>query len=697
MKVDPKRRPMVLSRRSDIRPPLLLLAAMVISVPVGDAISQPRDRASETIEPGFFHLRRAQPYLLFEANAEQHRVRSKDGRGQVNARQVNRRGFVHQLIGLDVAGDAVHPYLFDFAGSFAVGYTGSWFREETLTGTDSDRADGFLHEFDLRGEFLKTKPVSGSVYGSRREERIGRLFLPSLRDVRTEWGTSWTYRHDTFPMHLSFERLDTDRTGNRDRIDDERIREDRFRFGGDWKIDGDHHKISYEYEHGRTQQEFQGSAFDFDTTRDQIRFEHDMEFGSDRQHRWNTVFRYQEESGDLAEDIFEIRPELTLQHTPDLSTRYSYDFRLDRYDGVEVELHRFDFGVRHQFLKNLTTVFNAFGLEERTEDDVETTQGGGSIDWHYTRSNPFGRLNAELGLAVDSERTRGDNGPRAVRNESGTFREPLPLFLVKPNVIPTSILVTDLTGRQIYRPGLDYTISRASDRTALFRVPSGRIANEQTVAIDYRVQTPAKGRIDTTRVDFGVEQVFDSGFTPYYRFNYRHQEVDASRGFPFFADRTDQHRLGFSYTKPDWSLTGEFEVFDDTVDPFKAFRLGGSAVLHRTETQLLDFRLNFSQYFFEGGFEDREVSEVLVNARHERRFDPRWSGTINATYRWEENSVRGTTNGLDLEAGLIYANGNTTLEFTLEYDVLRIAGSKEDSIGAWVTMRWDFEDLMRLN
>lgn len=671
-------------------------AALVITAAGGVVRAERRSRVTERIEPGLFHLRSVDLFLEIEANVEQHRVRSKDGSGRENARQTNRRSFTHELIGLDIAGDIVHPYLFDFSGSFAVGYTESRFREETLAFTDSDRASGLLHEFDLRGELFKTKPLSGTIYGTRRDDRIGRLFLPSLREVRTEWGTSWVFKHDVFPMHLDFSRLDTDRTGNRRNIDDERIREDRLRLGGEWKI-SDHHKFTYEYEHARTQQEFQGSQFDFDTTRDQVRVEHDLEFGPEYQHRLFTIFRYQEETGDLAEDIFEIRPELTLQHTPDLSTRYSYDFRRERYDALEVELHRADFQVRHQFLKNLTTVFNLFGLEERTDDDVETTQIGGAIDWHYTRSNPYGQLTSELGLAFDSERTRGDNGPRAVRNESGTFRDPLPLFLTKPNVMPTSILVTDLTGRIIYRVGTDYYTVRAGDRTAIYRIVNGRIVNGQTVSIDYRVKTPAKGRIDTMRVDFGIQQAFNWGFTPYYRFNYRNQEIEASRGFAFIADRTDHHRLGFTYAKPKWDIHGEYEVFDDAIDPYDAFRLGGSVVVIRTDKQLFDVRLDFSQYFFEGGFEDREVSEINLGARHEYRINQRWTSTLNTTWRWEENSVHGTTNALDVEGVLAYTRGNLSVEFTLEYDLLRIAGSREDSVGAWVALRWDFENLMQLN
>ncbi|NOT02420.1 MAG: hypothetical protein HOP29_17585 [Phycisphaerales bacterium] len=652
-------------------------------------------KMDEEIKPGLFHIRRMDAYLEMEAGLEQHRVRSQDGSGRTNARQTNRTASIYPIIGLTIDGDMVHPHLFDFSGSLGVGYTESRFREERLDFTDADRSTGFLHEFDLRADFLKTKPLSGGIYGTRRDDRIGRLFLPSLREVRTEWGSSWSLRHDVFPIRFSFDRVDTDRTGNRDEIDDERIRQDRLRLGGDWKID-EHHRVTYEYEHARTQQKFQGGEVDFDTTRDVVRLEHELEFGADYRHRLFTVFRYQEETGDLAEDLFEIRPELTLKHSEELSTRFSYDGRRERYDGLEVELHRFDAELRHQFRKELTTVFNFYGLEERTDDDVETSQGGGSVDWHYGRDNALGRFTGELGLAFDSERTRGDGGLRAVRNESGTFRDPLPVYLTRAHVVPISLRVTDLTGTLVYQAGLDFAATRTADRVALFRLASGRIANGQTVLIDYYVETPADGSIDTLRMDFGLQQAFESGLTPYYRFNYRNQEADASQGFDFIADRTNHHRMGVTYTRPQWSAQGEFEIFDDTIDPYDAFRIGGGWVVVRSDRQLFDVRLDFGQYLFVGGELDREVSEINLSARHECRLNDFWTSTVHTTWRWEDDSVRGTTNGLDLEGILAYRRGNMAIEFTLEYDLLRIAGSREDSVGAWINLRWDMEDIARM-
>ncbi|MFQ5413553.1 MAG: hypothetical protein ACE5E6_03745 [Phycisphaerae bacterium] len=647
----------------------------------------------ERIEPGVLHLGSVDGFVEFESTVEQIRVRSRNGAGRVNARQNNRHALTEGVVGLRFSGDVVHPYLIDFSGSVALGFSEGRFREGTLRGTDTDRATGFLHEFDVRANLFKTKPITGSVYGLRREERIGRIFLPSLRETRSGFGTVWTYAHATHPLNVSFDHSRTDRTGNRSRIDNERIEEDRLRVDWTWRM-SEHHDVQVAYEHLRLQQAYQGSNLSFDTRRNQLRIEHELGFGPDHRHRFQTLLRVQEESGDLAEDVFEFRPELVLQHTENVSTRYAYTFRHESVDGFDVDVHRADIQLRHQFLKNLTTVVDVFGLQERADDGVDTTQGGGSVDWHYTRGNPLGRLTAELGLAFDSEQTRGNNGLRAARNESGTFRDPLPVYLVNRDVVPVTLVVTDVTGRIVYRMGTDYTLFRVRDRIALLRLANGRIVNGQTVLIDYRYRTPLGGRIDTQRVDFSIQQDFTSGLTPYYRFNYRDQDVDRSTGFALSADRTDHHRLGFTYHEPKWSLHGEYEVFDDTVEPYDAFHFGGAVQAVRDDRQTLDVSADFSQYFFEGGFDARDVSELNLRVDHDYRINERWTSGVRSAYRWEDDSRRGITQGFDLEGTLEYRRGNLMVELSLEYDVLRIDDAKEDGVAAWVRVHWDIVDLL---
>ncbi len=685
-------------RRLIPRPPAyagvwIAAACGVMVFTAGPVVAQSRTREPQRIEPGLLHLHRLDAEWEYEGTVERYRVRSKDGRGKPNARQTNQSSLNRTTLTLRFHADIVHPYFVDVYGKVGLGYSRSFFRERRAGRTDSDRTSGYLAEFDLRADLFKTKRISGTVYGQRGEDRIGRLFLPTLRQRRTAYGTAWVHKGDRALMEFSFDHFDTDRFGNRRQRDDERVIEDFFRYTLDWTIGSDE-KLKLDYEHSRRQQEFQGNQFEFDTRRDLLKLDYERAFGDRHQHRFVMVARVQEESGDLARDIIEVGPQVIIAHSDTLSTSYAYQFTRERLDGISVDQHRGDFQLTHRFLKNLTTTVDVFGLEERTDDDVETTQVGASVAWRYTRRNPYGRVSAELRLAGDSERTRGNNGTRVVLNESATFRDPLPVYLVRPLAVLASVLVTDVTGRIVYRIGSDYMLSTLRDRTVLTRVLSGRIVNGQTVMVDYRYRTRRSGQIDTTRIDFSVQQDFESGWTPYYRLSYRNQDVNRSVGYAIYADRTDHHRLGVTYTRPRWSTTAEYEIYDDSVDPYDGFHLSGQWNAIRTQEKVLDFRGRFSQYLFDGGFDEREVSEVNLSAVYELRLDRDWTTTLTSTYRWEDDSVRGTTNALDLESTLAYRYGRMSVEFSLEYDLLRIAGSKEDGAAAWVNLRWELDDVL---
>ncbi len=671
----------------------LVLACLASCFMASTAGAQSRTREPERIRPGLLHLRRLDAEWEYEGSFDRFRVRSKDGTGRTNARQTNQTSLNRPVLTLRFQGDIVHPYLVDFYGKIGLGYSRSFYRERRSGQSRSDRSSGYLAEFDLRADLFKTKPVSGTVYGQRGEDRIPRLFLPTLRQRRTAYGTAWFHRTDRVLMELSFDHFETDRFGNRRSRDDERIVEDYLRYSLDWTI-GPDEKLKLDYERSRRQQEFQGSQFKFDTRRDQLRLDYDRAFGDRKQHRFTAFARFQEESGDLARDIFEVSPQVILEHSKTLSTSYGYQFTRERLDGISVDQHRGDFQITHRFMKNLTTTFDVFVLDERTENDVQTTQAGASVAWQYTRSNPYGRLSADLRLSGDSEQTRGNSSTRLILNESGTFRDPLPVYLVRPAVARASVLVTDSTGRIVYRIGTDYLVSTLRDRTVLTRVPSGRIVNGQTVLVDYRYRTPRSGRIDTTRIDFSIQQDFESGWTPYYRINYRDQDVNRTVGFLQRADRTNNHRLGLTYSRPRWSWSAEYEIFDDTVEPYDAFHVTGNWNAIRTQDKLLDFRGRFSQYLFEGGFDKREVSEFNLSTVYEVRLSRDWTSAVSSSYRWEDDSVRGLTTAADIEAVLAYRYQNMSVELSLEYDLLRIAGSKEDGMSAWVNLRWALEDLL---
>ena len=379
-----------------------------------------------------------------------------------------------------------------------------------------------------------------------------------------------------------------------------------------------------------------------------------------------------------------------------MQTLYKYQFNRERYEGLDVESHRFDFQLVHQLYTNLTTTVDLFALYEDVENDVNTYQYGGSVDWQYNRKNPYGHFRANLALAYDTQDISGDNGVRVVLNESAAFRDPVNITLRNRNVIPNSIVITDSGNRRYYLAGRDYLVIQWGGVTQIARVRSGSIADGDNVLIDYQYRTPSKGQIDTIRVDLGLEQRFKNGFTPYYRFSYRNQEADYSAGFAQYADRTDHHRLGVTYEQKRFTLGAEYEIFDDTVEPYDAFHLDGLVHILQTPEHTVDASARLSRFFFEGGFDKRNVTVIDVEVDHRWQLRENLSTFERMAYRWEDNSVDGITHAWDVAAGVDYVMGDLTAELTFEYDRLELPESQEDDFGVYLRVRRDIPNVLAL-
>ena len=629
-------------------------------------------------------------YLELEADYRYNRVDSDARRPyERNRSQTNREWGFEERIGLKLSGTILDPSFITFSGDLSFALTQDHYEEYgDFFGTRRDTDHGFLLQYDMRVNFFQGKKLSGSVYGLRQDDRINRRFQPTLDERRTGFGTSWTWADEKLPMELGFDYLKTDRTGNRDKRDDEEYTEATFYYGVRWLID-DHHRFKFSYEHSESEQEFQGQRREFETTRDLFRLEHELEFGDQYQHSLRTLVHWQEESGDFARDLFEIGPQLTLRHSDSLQTLYKYQFNRERYAGLDIESHRFDFQLIHQMYSNLTTTLDLFGLFEDIEDDINTTQAGASIDWQYNRKNRFGHLYANLALAYDSEHVRGDNGQRVVLDEAHTFRDPIAVTLHNRNVVRYGIVVTDTTNRRVYQPGVDYAVFYYGNVTRMVRIRTGRIADGDTILVDYLYETPADGQLDTIRVDFNIEQRFTFGLTPYYRFSYRNQEDDISFGYAPRADRTDHHRMGVTYEAERYTLGAEYEVFDDSIEPYNAFHVNGLVRLIQSPDHTLDASARYSRLCFDGGYADRDVSMLDLELDHRWRLTESLSTLGRLAYRFEDDSVAGDTHAWDAVVGFEYVMGDLSSELTFEYDRLDLPDSDDEDFGVYFRLRRD--------
>lgn len=657
--------------------------------------------------PQPFHLNVADLYIGMESEYEYRRVHS-ESKSRRNAVQTNRDFRIHEIAGISLTGDVYDPGFIDYHANLEFGLTQARYVETINRFSQSEDDSGTLMEFDIGLDAFKAKPISISTYARRTQDRIPRRFLPSLREWATEAGASVLAITGPVTTEIGYTYRDVERTGNRLNEDDESLNLNRCYIDSKWQI-SPNQSLNFSYDHEREENKYQGSWFGFDQTRDEIRLDHELAFGPGERNRLDTFLRYNEEEGDLDRSEFEFVPRLTLHHSDKLQTVYRYSFYRVAQEALDIAQHKFDWQALYQATPDLRLSLNPYALYEDVDKDVQTREYGVNGEATYTRATPWGQFFGDLNLGWDGARTTGTAGRRYVRNEAHALGGVRPVFLRERGVIPSTIIAHDARYQRIYILGVDYLITYFQGRVSLFRLPFGRIAENEVVYFDYQYEVPADASVDTYRIDLRLEHAFACGLTPYYYWESRFQHVGQnSIGAPYFRDNQNRHRLGLRYGKERWNVTGEYEIFDDSVEPFHAWHLTGMAQVLRSAPHTLDLTAELSRYQFEGwpeksisywgwnpyGSDRRRVWYFDIDLRDHMEVTQWLSLEAGAELRRECDSVRGNTTGVDAEAGVKYVRGYLTVELEVEYDLLNIIENREDGVGIFLNIRRDLSHLL---
>ncbi len=644
------------------------------------------------VERDWLHLHPRELYIGLEGEYDYRRVRSGRTRGNETTHK-NRDWRIIEKVGIAFDGDVYAPELLNYQAMLEAGLAQTRFVEEIDGWRDEEDDWGYLGEYDVTINALETKPFSINAYARHYDDRIARRFLPSLREEQTEAGVSGLLTLGSTQTELGFSWRDIERMGNRLELDDEELEVSRFYVDHVWEISEDQ-RLKVQYEHGEEENRYQGSDFEFDTRRDELRIDHELAFGEAKKHRLDTFLRYNEEEGDLARDEFQLVPRLMLEHSDQFKTIHRYGFTRYEQDIFKLDQHKFDSTAIYTPSDHWRFTVNGFGLYERIDDALDRSEFGGGLDVDYHRPTELGEFAMNVAFAYSRARTIGDAESRLIRDETHVLGGSQPVFLRERYVVPGSIVAHNGTRTRIYVPGVDYSVSIYNGRARIRRILNGRIGIDEVVYFDYRYRIPSDGEIDTYRGDFLVEHRFDFGLTPYYGYEGRGQEVDGSRGSPFERDNQNRHRLGARFARDRYEVGAEYEIFDDSVEPYDAWHLTGNVDVFQSATHSVDFITELSRYDFEGGFDDRNVWWFNADLRDRLRLNRHLALLTAVGYRWEDDSVDGDTNAVDIECGIEFVRGDLSVDLTLEYDLLSFASESDNSFGAYLNVRRNLTSLL---
>lgn len=636
--------------------------------------------------------------LSFEGSFDRRRVRY-DRRGWFGGlhEQTNRSHRFEESVGLEASGVLFDPKWANFDLNARWGLSQEWFVEDRSGYELRESPDGNLLEYDISFNILPRGKISATAFAQRLDSRVPRAFQPSLERSLERYGATLLFNDATLPMRLTFEHTWDELTSRtRTLRDDEQRGRDTLSYEATWQIAPDH-ALKLEYEYDDRREEYSGSDRRFDTNRHYLTLTHTLRFGKDKRSYWENLARLQEERGELGRDMTELSSRLRLQHTDDFATNYAVQYLRDAFQELKTETFRGEAGFSWEMIDGLTTSVQAYGFKQNADKDTDFVEWGGFASINYQKDNPFGTLTANLTYNHNNSDTRDGDRRGIVVAESVTLRDPLLAYLVHPDIDGGSIVVTNATRTRTYLPARDYLIIRLGRYTALRRVATGQITDRETVLVSYTYRVSRNYDYRRDRVDIRVQQAFEFGLTPYYAASIQNEDVDQPKFVTFRARNVNRHRVGATYRQRRWSVGMEYEYNDDAIDPYEAVHANGDVVLWQTSRQQLDGRGNVSRFWFDGsdGLEARNTTLVDLGLAYRYVLARDLEASAAALYRFEDDSLFGRTNGVDLSAALDWKIGFFALRFEAEYDVLDLPGSREDGFAFWLKLRREIPLLAR--
>lgn len=588
------------------------------------------------------------------------------------------------------------PALLTFSGATTLGLLQDRSSTEGKGTSTLGRALGY----SITGDLLTEKPYSLFTFANRSTDRITRDFGRS--DIFSEnLGSTLYLKYDLFPSRLGYRRelfedafrslgLLTTRGEKRDTI---------FYSGNrEW----DFSSLDLDYQMSRVKDQF----FSFlDHTDHRFDGRYRLEFGEELNKFFNSSLNYQARSGQTSFSSLSANQSLALEHSERLASSYSYAFNQAAAVGAQVTSHRGTSALNYKPLENLTSRFNLAGslsslpagnqetismsgglthqlykslttsLDLRASlgflPDGQQTSYGQGLSFGYTKQLPGeGRLSAGLGLAYDISDNRFENAERFVFQEKLAARFGVPAMLAQSRILSDTILVTDLTGSTVFRLGVDYILSPFGDFTEIIILPTGAIADGQTLLVSYRHIFSPSAKFSTLTWNYNVAADY-KWINPYYSHQSTVPKLISGQDASLLEGETTDVlglRLSWRNTKLNINLLNEYKKFDSPRLVYSLYQFSQFVGYIPTPTTSITF--SSGQSFQNFTFPQREFTSY--NGRVSFGWNPLFwplSLTSFAGFRTFQGAVKATSYDLGLKITSSLTYGSTEISPWAEYNV----------------------------
>ncbi len=582
-------------------------------------------------------------------------------------------------------GDVYHPDFMNYNVSVGVGLAQQHFDSDDASGWDDDT----LNDYSLFAQFLRAKPLSGTVDASRSEDLIARQFLGSLRTERQTEGGSLFLRSPDWPMTFQYSNSDVSQDGLTSIASDFFRRQDeRYRYSV-------HHDFSEtsraRFNFGRTDSTQESIGAVIDTETDTYTFSHDHGFGDENQHRLDSFFNYVDQTGSFEYENLRWQERLRLQHTPNLLTKYDVRFTDLQRETLSSEEVRGQAGIEHHLYESLISTADAFVSTTDLDEQGRLDQHGGIVGLNYRKNNPWGLLLGTYSGSYTQTEQAGGGSTGVVIDESHIATEIIPVQLNRTNIDVPSIRVKDTDGF-LFQEGDDYTITERDGRVFLNVTTLGAIppnfTDGQEFFVDYTFFIEPERQEDTLRHYFTLRQRFDNGMSLYYAYRRQDQDVSSSVA-DLTPDEYTVNTIAADYTHKGLFLLAEYSNEDSTQIPSTSTKLAGQ--YRWLIGPATSASVGLSNQWLEFGAPDaRDVRLLKGDARIFTRLSSAYSISASADYRDEDDTRFGVTRGFQFDTELQYRYRQVSARLGAELSFLSRRDDEINSVFVYLQLQRRF-------
>ncbi len=429
-------------------------------------------------------------------------------------------------IDTDLAGFIYDPRLL----LWTAGLGFSFAQERTeINGVDRD-SDGTLNNYDISALILKEKPVALRLWASQTENLLDRD-LTRRTELRTESEGVQVFTKGRFPASLMLEHTEIHEESEFRTNDTE---SDLLRFDiADRRDRNWLTEFTFEREDTERVATFGRPETGLTTTtlpekRKEATVNNSWKFG---RLPWEAELtgrmNYRDQEGFFNQRTITGEQHLELAHTDTFGTFYDLSYLKDETDVQDDEVIRAEVGAR----KSIYSSLDITGRLTRRNSDY-TTGSSDLAGWFlalaYRKSTPIGHLTSDLLLGRTREEEESSTGTRLITDEPHVLVGFDFVALDERDVVPGSMIVTNVAETILYIRGFDYSVRTTGAVTEIARLISGDIASGQTVLVDYVVAVPTDATIATDLLAWNT--AIDLKSLPlviYYRRREREESLDS--------------------------------------------------------------------------------------------------------------------------------------------------------------------------